>query len=230
VQRFGGWGVNHRGMEDRQDLDDAGAPPCDVDSDTCDPTTGDDHPQGWAPGMRWVGGHPQFKAWSIGLFGCGIGSLAAWRTGLFAAVPVAVGLTALAVSDAESRRLPRRTFNRTIQATLVAGAIDVARSGHGRDAVMALVLAELVAVTALALWAITGGIAFGDVKLIGLAALIPAWRSPQQIGTLLVVAIIASLGVVIVRWWRQGYAEPGGTIAFGPPVLIGWIVASAVAG
>ena len=217
-------------MEDQQDLDDAGAMPCDVDSDTCDPTTGDDHLQGWAPGMRWVGGHPHLKAWGIGLFGCGVGSLAAWRTGLFAAIPVAIGLTALAVSDAESRRLPRRTFNRTVQATLVAAAIDVTLAGSGVDAVMALMMAELVAIAALAVWAITGGIAFGDVKLIGLAALIPAWRSPQRIGTLLVVAIIASLCVVLVRWRRQGYTEPGGTIAFGPPVLIGWIVASAVAG
>lgn len=216
-------------MDDRQDLDGEWAMPRDVNDDTCDTACSDSAQRGRSPGMSWVGGPPTRKAWLIGLFGCGVGSLAAWRTGLVAAVPVAVGLTALAVSDAASRRLPRRTFALTLKAALLVGITDVVRTGRAMDAFVALTMAEMVGLGALALWAITGGIAFGDVKLIGLAALIPAWRSPQRIGTMLVVAITVSLCVVLVRWWRQGFAEPGGTIAFGPPVLVGWI-AAAVAG
>ncbi len=177
--------------------------------------------------MNRIGGPPSLKTLLTWGFGSGVGALAAWRTGLVTAVPMAIGLTVLAVADHESRRLPREVFRWTTYGALLCAIVDVVRAGTGMPAVIALTLAEIVGFFALALWAITGGIAFGDVKLITLAAVIPAWRSPQRIQVFVVAAVIVAFFIVVVRESRKGYLDTGDTIAFAPPILVGWILAVA---
>lgn len=175
--------------------------------------------------MTRPGTPPSLKTSLTWGFGSGVGALAAWRTGLATAIPMAIGLTLLAVSDTESRRLPREVFRWTIRAALVAAVVDVARAGTGRQAFEAILVAEIVGFFAFALWAATGGIAFGDVKLLTLAAVVPAWRAPHRVEVLVVGAVIAAFVVVMFRWLRHGFPDRGASMAFAPPVLVGWILA-----
>jgi prepilin signal peptidase PulO-like enzyme (type II secretory pathway) len=68
-------------------------------------------------------------------------------------------------------------------------------------------------------WSLTRGIALGDVKLLALAAFVPAWLSARAvlvtIAAALVVGLRASRGRAIART---------ASIAFGPPLLVGWLV------
>ncbi len=87
------------------------------------------------------------------LAGCGacLAAIAVWQTGMIAAVPGAIGLTALAVSDAMTRRFSIRTL-RIAGALVVAGLFfDTARASAWDWLAVAAALVSTVAFALLVL-------------------------------------------------------------------------------
>ena len=87
------------------------------------------------------------------------------------------------------------------------------------------VIAGIVSLVSMVIWALTSGIAFGDVKLLGLAAIVPALIAPRLIISMVFFALLASLFVVAKRWLRAQGTTHNASIAFAPPLLVGWLVA-----
>ena len=165
-----------------------------------------------------------FRLHWAGITGLGVGAVCVWRTGLLAAIPSALGLTMLAASDYRTRRVPREVIARAAIATVVLGVVDVATHADGQRLVYAVIITVLVALAAGLLWAATCGIAFGDVKLLTLAAFVPAWLRGSAVLTMVLVTLIAAVGMVIVARVRSGELTMKTSIAFGPPLLVGWLV------
>ena len=147
-----------------------------------------------------------------------------WRTGLLAALPSAVGLAVLAASDFRTRRVSREMFAATAAATVGLATVDSALQGSGARLVAALLITAAVALVAGTLWAATSGIAFGDVKLLSLASFVPAWLRASAVLTMVLVALTAAVGMVVVERVRVGGLTMKSSIAFGPPLLVGWLV------
>ena len=165
-----------------------------------------------------------FRAGRAGLLGSCVGVLLVWRTGLLSAAPSAIGLTMLAASDHATRRIPRNTIVRTAWWTAVGALVDAARLSAWDRLATASVLAVLVGLVAAAIWLVSSGIAFGDVKLLALAAFVPAWLRSSAIVTMVAVALMAAACVVVFKGIRSGSIAATSTIAFGPPLLVGWLV------
>ncbi len=179
--------------------------------------------------MKTVAGTHTLR--TAGMTGCVGGCLAAmglWQTGLIAAVPAATGLTALAASDLAGRRFSL-TFLRAASTLVIVGLLlDVGRgSAWGRLAIAAAVTG-LTGVAMLALWMVARGVAFGDVLLVTFSVAVPGWLSPRAAGLTVLVALIVAAAVVLVRPRRQSEGLATGTIALGPALLAGWVVAMVV--
>jgi hypothetical protein len=159
-----------------------------------------------------------------GITGLAVGAVCVWRTGLLSAFPSAVGLTMLAASDYSTRRVPRKMFAATAAATAGFGVLDAAVSADGERLLVALLVTAIVALVAFAVWAATSGIAFGDVKLLTLAAFVPASLRGSAVLTMMLVALFAAVGIVVVERVRAGTLTMKSSIAFGPPLLVGWLV------
>lgn len=147
-----------------------------------------------------------------------------WRTGLLSAFPPGVGLTMLAASDFRSRRVPRKVFAASAAATFGLAVVDAAVHGNGSRIVAASTITAAVALVAGVVWAATSGIAFGDVKLLALATFVPAWLRAPAVLTMVFVALMAAVGMVVVDRIRMGELTMKSAIAFGPPLLVGWLV------
>lgn len=160
-----------------------------------------------------------------GLLGCAVAVLAVWHSGIAAAVPAAFGLTALAVTDLASRRLPSRIVLSTFLATLAVAAWDAGRTGKWFGFIQAWAVVGAVTIGSLLVWALTSGIAFGDVKLLCVASFIPALIAPHLVLSMVAVALLASLVVIGIRRLRGHNVSRTATIAFAPPLLVGWLVA-----
>jgi hypothetical protein len=159
-----------------------------------------------------------------GIVGLAVGAACVWGTGLLAAFPSAVGLTMLAVSDFYTRRVPREVFAAAAAATVWLAVVDAAVQGTGARLVAASSITAAVALVAGTLWAATPGIAFGDVKLLALASFVPAWLRGSAVLTTVLVALVAAVGMVVVERVRVGALTMKSSIAFGPPLLFGWLV------
>lgn len=160
-------------------------------------------------------------SWSV-LVGIAIGGACMWRTGLLSAFASAAGLLVLAVSDFRTRRIPRQVVAAAAAATF--GLADAVAHGAGARLVSAALITVAVALIAGAIWATTSGIGFGDVKLLTLAAFVPAWLRGTAVLTMVLVALIAALGMVGVERLRARALTMKSSIAFGPPLLVGWLV------
>ena len=101
-----------------------------------------------------------------------MGVLLVWRTGLLSAAPASIGLTVLAASDMATRRVPRTIVAYTTACMLVAALVDAVRLSEMNRFLTALGLATLVGLVAGSVWLVSSGIAFGDVKLLTLAAFV----------------------------------------------------------
>jgi Type IV leader peptidase family len=156
--------------------------------------------------------------------GLAVGAVCVWRTGLLAALPSAVGLTLLAASDFRTRRVPREVFATTAAATVGLAFVDAAVQGSGGRLVAALLITAAVALVAGTIWAATSGFAFGDVKLLALAAFVPAWLQGSAVLMMVLAALVAAVGMVVVERVRVGGLTMKSSIAFGPPLLLGWLV------
>ena len=85
-----------------------------------------------------------------------------------------------------------------------------------------------MAVTVLALWFNTSGIAFGDVLLLTFAVLVPAWLSPwAAVATVLIALVVGGAAVMIQRHGRPPGQSPM-AVAFAPALLAGWVAAMVV--
>ena len=168
---------------------------------------------------------------SAGMTGCVGGCVAAvglWKTGLIAAVPAATGLAALASSDLATRRFSLASL-RTASALVAVGLLlDAARGSTWDRLAMAAAVSSGVAVAMLALWVGTRGVAFGDVLLVTFAVAVPARLSPRAAGLTVLVALVVAAAVVLVRPLRQSEGVAAGTVALGPALLAGWVVAMVV--
>ena len=159
-----------------------------------------------------------------GIVGGCVAVVIVWRTGLVSALPAAVGLTMLAASDWATRRVPRQIVVATAVAMLALAVLDAVRLNALDRLAIATVLAVVVGLTAGLAWYFTPGIAFGDVKLLALAAFVPAWLGASAVVTMIAVALLAALVAVGVERVRAGSISGHSTIAFGPPLLAGWLV------
>lgn len=179
--------------------------------------------------MKTVAGtHTLRTAGVTRLVGGCVAAVGLSQTGLIAAVPAATGLTALAASDLATRRFSLATL-RVASALVVAGLLlDTARdSAWGRLAIAAAVTG-LMGVAMIALWMVARGVAFGDVLLVTFSVAVPAWLSPRAAGLTVLVALVVAAAVVLVRPRRQSEGLATGTIALGPALLAGWVVAMVV--
>ena len=163
--------------------------------------------------------------------GCVGGCLAAvglWQTGLIAAVPAATGLTALAASALGTRRFSLAIL-RVASALVVAGLLLDAALGSawGRLAIAAA-MTGLTGVAMLALWMVARGVAFGDILLVTFSVSVPALLSPRAAGLAVLVALVVAAAVVLIRPRGQHEGLATGTVALGPALLAGWIVAMVV--
>lgn len=179
--------------------------------------------------MNTVAGTHTLK--TAGMTGCVGGCVAAvglWQTGLIAAVPAATGLAALAASDLAARRFSLAVL-RAASALVAAGLLLDAALGAawGRLAIAAAVTG-LTGVSMLALWMVARAVAFGDVLLVTFSVAVPAWLSPRAAGLTVLVALLVSAAVVLVRPRRQSEGFAAGTVALGPALLAGWVVAMVV--
>lgn len=179
--------------------------------------------------MRTVAGtHTLRTAGVTGLVGGCVAAVGLSQTGLIAAVPAATGLTALAASDFAARRFSL-TLLRAASALVVAGLLlDAARGPAWGRLVIAAAVTGLMGVAMIALWMVARGVAFGDVLLVTFSVAVPAWLSPRAAGLTLLVALVVAAAVVLVRPRRQSEGLATGTIALGPALLAGWVVAMVV--
>ena len=150
--------------------------------------------------------------------------LLVWRTGLLSAAPAAIGLTMLAASDMATRRVPRTIVAQTTAWMLVGALVDAVRLSEMNRFLTALGVATLVGFVAGLAWLVSSGIAFGDVKLLALAAFVPAWLRASAVVTVVAVAFLAAVLYVLVERLQHGRITAKATIAFGPPLLVGWLV------
>lgn len=179
--------------------------------------------------MKTVAGpHTLRTAGITGSVGGCVAAVGLWQTGLIAAVPAATGLTALAASDLATRRFSLAAL-RVASALVVAGLLlDTARDSAWDRLAITAAISGLAAVAMLALWMVARGVAFGDVLLVTFAVAVPAWLSPRAAGLTVLVALVVAAGVVLVRPRRQSEGVATGTIALGPALLAGWVVAMVV--
>jgi prepilin signal peptidase PulO-like enzyme (type II secretory pathway) len=135
-----------------------------------------------------------------------------------------MGLTMLAASDMATRRVPKTIVAHTTACMLVAALVDAVRLSEPKRFLTALMLAAFVGLVAGLVWLVSSDIAFGDVKLLALAAFVPAWLRGSAVVTVVAVAFLAAAVYVLVEHLRHGHITAQATIAFGPPLLVGWLV------
>lgn len=186
---------------------------------------GGTHPFGRKPEMSSGTDARVLRIGITGLLGCSAAVLATIHSGRAAAAPAALGLTVLAATDLAERRLPSWIVSVTFAAILAAALADAARLGEWTRLIEGAAIAGIVAVVSMVTWALTSGIAFGDVKLLSVAAIVPAVIAPRLIISMVFVALLTSLLVVGARWLRTRATPRTASIAFAPPLLVGWMVA-----
>ena len=165
-------------------------------------------------------------AWTswAGVVGFCVGAVCTVKTGLVAALPSAMGLTVLAATDMSARRIPKRILAATAMGTIACGVADSLRQGSAERFTMALLTAAIVGAIAGATWCVTAGIAFGDVKLLALAAFVPAFLRGTAVITMVVVSLLVATAMIVIERIRLGSLALKSTIPFGPPLLVGWLV------
>jgi len=154
-----------------------------------------------------------------------VGTLTA---GSFAAAPAGAALAYLALSDLAIRRFSLRLLGgATVTVCAVIGAEAIGRGATRRLVDWLLTLSALIVVATLA-WFATKGVSFGDVLLVSFAALVPAWMSPAAVALMVGSAFVAAGSMVLARRLRSGAAVHAEAVAFGPALVVGWLVGVSV--
>ena len=144
-----------------------------------------------------------------------------------AAIPAGLALTYLAASDLLTRRISLRLLG--FASIVVTLAIVAEATVHGTPAQLVrefVTVASLVGVLTVG-WRLTSGVAFGDVLLLGFAALVPAWVAPIAVVWMIAGTVTALALVVIWRRLRRTDMIES-TLALGPALLAGWLLGVAV--
>ena len=162
-------------------------------------------------------------SWAV-VAGVCVGAVLTFRTGLLSALPSATGLTVLAASDVATRRIPRNIFAVAAVATVTFAVVDALRLSSTRGLLRGAMVTAVVAVVAAAIWLATTGIAFGDVKLLVLAAFVPGSLRGSAVVAMVLFALLAALTMIVIERIRLGSLALKSTIPFGPPLLVGWLV------
>lgn len=178
--------------------------------------------------MRTAADTQTLRTAGIGCVGGCAAAIGMWQTGLIAAVPAATGLTALAASDLVTRRFSLAVLRCASVLVLAALLLDTARDAEWHRLMIAVAVSGFVAFAMLATWMGTRGVAFGDVLLATFAVAVPAWLSPRAAGLTILVALVAAAAIVLLRRRERGEVLATGTIALGPALLAGWIVAMVI--
>jgi leader peptidase (prepilin peptidase)/N-methyltransferase len=167
------------------------------------------------------------------LLGCllaGAVELSGLRPATFALAWAAGAAVVLGAVDLASHRLPDRV---TFPAYVVCGAallVDAAVLGSWTALVRALLAAAAAfAVSAAAAAVAREGLGFGDVKLLGLLGLLLGWAGWGVLlaGVFLGLLTGALAALALLAGRRAGWRTP---VPFGPPLLVGAVLALAVAG
>lgn len=151
-----------------------------------------------------------------------------WRADLPAALVLATLGVLLAAEDAANHRLPNALLAPGALATLLllllAAGIDDAWPALGRG-----LLAALVAGTAFFIMALArpSGLGMGDVKLAALLGLWLGWLSWQAVLLGVLLAFLAG-GLLALALLVAGRAQANTPIAFGPWLLLGAVLATAL--
>ena len=150
-----------------------------------------------------------------------VGTLTA---GSLAAVPAGAALAYLAWSDLEGRRFSLRLLGGTTLAVCAVIGVEAIERGATRRLVDGLLTLSVLLVVAALGWLATRGVSFGDVLLVGFAALVPAWMSPAAVVLMVGSAFVAAGAMVAARRLRFGTVVHGAAVAFGPALVVGWLV------
>lgn len=167
---------------------------------------------------------PRRVGWSAAAVGICCGTAATGAGTPLAAVMVATGLGALAVTDWVDRRLPSNVVRATaamFMATAVGAALVQSTWGAaGRSAVAATVIAIVLG----SLWlAFPGAIAFGDVKVTGIAAAAAAASSWRALAVLVLAAPVGVAAITLINRSRQVGRE-NGVVPFVPGLAAAFVI------
>lgn len=160
--------------------------------------------------------------------GC-VGVLLVCRTGLLPAFPAAVGLTVLAATDLATMRLPGHVMATTSNFMIMAGIADASRLHQVDRFLLATMAFAVVFICVGAVWAVTSGIGFGDVKLLAAASFVPAWINGAAVITLVALSSVVAASHVVFRRLNHPHEPMPGAIAFGPAVLVAWFLTTVMA-
>lgn len=136
----------------------------------------------------------------------------------------------LAAVDLASHRIPDRVTYPAYAVCAAALIVDAAVLGSWGALVRALAAAAAAFVLAAGAAAISAkGLGFGDVKLLGLVGLVLGWAGWDVLlaGVFLGLLTGAAVSVLLVVTRRQGWRT---AVPFGPPLLIGAVLALAFGG
>lgn len=156
--------------------------------------------------------------------GMPIALIALWRTGMTAAVPAGLGLTAVARSDQATHRFSLRELRVLALIVALCIVLDTARSSDWRQWGITLAVGGLTVLAVLLFWLTTSAVAFGDVVLVAFALPVPASVSPRAVGTMLFVALVAAGGTGVIQRVRRTTISATDGVALGPALLAGWVV------
>lgn len=167
---------------------------------------------------------PRREGWSAAAVGTCCGAAALGAGAPLPAVVVAAGLGALAVTDWADHRLPGTVVRATavaFTATAVGAALVQSTWGAaGRAAVAATVIAIVLG----SLWlAFPGAIAFGDVKVTGIAAAAAAASSWRALVVLVLAAPIGAAAAALVNRSRRAGSE-NVVVPFAPGLAVAFVV------
>lgn len=176
-----------------------------------------------------AGTHMLRTARATGCLGGCVAAVGLFTTGSLAAVPAGVALTFLASSDLTTRRFSLRLLilASIVVCSFIAGEAIANSAGH--QLLNGLLTMSLLAAGSTVAWLATSGVSFGDVLLVAFAALVPAWTSPTAVLSMLIAAFIVAGGMVVVGRIPRRKLSRQATVALGPALLAGWIVALVIA-
>lgn len=144
---------------------------------------------------------------------------------LFAAVA-----PGLAWVDVRSMLLPFPILGVLALAALAAFSVDAWWSGSAGHLARATFSGLVVAVLGWLWWKVAGdGVGLGDAALLGVVGLYLGWFSVVAVWVGLAIACLLALVTVALARIGRGRRPAGSLVPLGPPILAGWLAASAMA-
>lgn len=166
---------------------------------------------------------PRRVGWSAAAIGTCCGTAATGAGAPLPSVVVAAGLGALAVTDWAQHRLPGIVVRATAMvftATAVGTALVHSTWGAAGRGAVALIVVTLVVGS---FWlAVPGAIAFGDVKVTGIAAAAAAASSWRALALLVLAAPIGTAATTLINRSRRAGSED--VVPFVPGLAVAFVV------